>query len=84
MLLSGSTRDHGLVSSAVSIGGLEGCMQQSCQSQSWSELEGANRSASLSFKFMMLEPSISLPSRASGIALDWTGVGAENCCCAIA
>ena len=41
-LHSGGTNGHELVFSAVSIEGLEGCMQQSCQSQSWTELEGAH------------------------------------------
>ena len=36
--------------SAVSIGGLEVCMQQSCQSQSWSELNRGDQSVNLSFQ----------------------------------
>ena len=47
---------------------------------SWKEL--------ISWRFLVsksvLVPRISLPSRASGIALDWTSVGVEKCCCAIA
>ena len=50
-------------------------------------LERAGRSESvisLSLKLIIIIPSMSLPSRASGITLDWTSVGAEKFCCATA
>lgn len=59
-------------------------MRQSCQSQSWSELEGASQSVSLSLQLVINIPSMSLPSRVSGIAWDWTSVGEEKFCCATA
>ena len=38
----------------------------------------------LSFRDLNLLPKMSLPSKISGIVVDWTSVGAEKFCCATA
>ena len=53
---------------------LEGYKQQFCQSRSWIVL-GGRVSLRYITKIYLYIPSISLPSRARGIALAWTRVG---------